>query len=243
MRREYSDVDVPEVDDKNVHFIVREKLCARRHNLAVLGLAGCTVGPRYHKPSASTPAAPNYKESPANFQDAEGWKVASPHDDMLHGNWWEVFQQPELNDLEKQLNIDNQTIKVYFENYLAARALIRETRAQYYPTVTVGAGFTPLADLGEPRPGAERCYPVQHSGRYLLGAGFVWPRAQRRAKVPRRCPGKCCRSGKRAPARTSHAGRNYSSRFADRMNCNEFSNATVQADEEVVKLAHAHATR
>lgn len=109
--------------------------------LLCLALAGCTVGPRYHRPSASTPAAPNYKESPANFQDADGWKVASPHDEMLHGNWWEVFQQPELNDLEKQLNIDNQTIKIYFENYLAARATLRETRAQYYPSVSVGAGF------------------------------------------------------------------------------------------------------
>ncbi len=108
----------------------------------VLSLAGCVVGPRYHKPSAPTPAAPNYKESPVNFQDAEGWKVASPQDAMLQGNWWEVFQQPELNELEAQLNINNQNIKVYFENYLAARALIREARAQYYPTVSVGAGVT-----------------------------------------------------------------------------------------------------
>ncbi len=115
-------------------------------SLVCLMLGGCTVGPRYHKPSAPTPAAPgvssNYKESPVNFQDAEGWKVASPQDQMLKGNWWEVFQQPELNELEQQLNINNQTIKQYFENYLAARAIIRETRAQYYPTATVGAGFT-----------------------------------------------------------------------------------------------------
>ena len=61
---------------------------------------------------------------------------------MLHGNWWEIFNQPELNDLEAQLNINNQNIKVFFENYLAARAQIREARAQYYPTVTVGASAT-----------------------------------------------------------------------------------------------------
>lgn len=110
--------------------------------LVCISLVGCTVGPRYHRPSAPAPVAPNYKESPVNFQDAEGWKVASPQDQMLRGKWWEVFQQPELNDLEQQLNINNQTIKQYFENYLAARAIIRETRAQYYPTVTIGAGFT-----------------------------------------------------------------------------------------------------
>jgi NodT family efflux transporter outer membrane factor (OMF) lipoprotein len=110
--------------------------------LLCVGLAGCVVGPKYHAPSAPTPAAPAYKESPANFPDAEGWKVAAPQDAMLRGNWWEIFNQPELNDLEQQLNINNQTIKVFFENYLAARALIREAHAQYYPTATVGAGFT-----------------------------------------------------------------------------------------------------
>ncbi len=121
--------------------------------LVCLSLPACVVGPRYHKPSATTPAAPNYKESPINFQDAEGWKVASPQDSMLRGNWWEIFQQPELNDLEQQLNINNQTIKVYFENYLAARALIREARAQYYPTVSVGAGFTRSHSSGHLAPG------------------------------------------------------------------------------------------
>ncbi len=121
--------------------------------LVCLSLPACVVGPRYHKPSATTPAAPNYKESPINFQDAEGWKVASPQDSMLRGNWWEIFQQPELNDLEQQLNINNQTIKVYFENYLAARAQIREARAQYYPTVSVGAGFTRSHSSGSLSPG------------------------------------------------------------------------------------------
>jgi len=110
--------------------------------LAILSLTSCTPGPAYHKPSGPIPAAPNYKESPINFPDDQGWKVASPQDSMLHGNWWEVFQQPELNDLEAQLNINNETIKMYFENYLVARAQLRETRAQYYPTVTINPGVT-----------------------------------------------------------------------------------------------------
>ena len=110
--------------------------------LVCLTLGACTVGPHYHRPQATTPAAPNYKESPVNFQGAEGWKVASPQDAMLHGNWWEIFNQPELNDLELQLNINNQNIKVFFENYLAARAQIREARAQYYPTASISASAT-----------------------------------------------------------------------------------------------------
>ena len=99
-------------------------------------LSGCHVGPAYHAPTPPTISAPNYKESTVNFQDQNGWKVASPQDAMLRGNWWEVFNEPELNALEEQLNVNNQNIKVSFENYMAARAVIAEARAQYWPTVT-----------------------------------------------------------------------------------------------------------
>jgi NodT family efflux transporter outer membrane factor (OMF) lipoprotein len=105
-------------------------------------LAGCLPGPKYQKPSASVPAAPAYKESPANFQDAPGWKVAQPQDAMLRGKWWEIFNDPELNALEDQLQINNQNLKLYFENYMAARAIIREDKAQYWPTVTTGASWS-----------------------------------------------------------------------------------------------------
>lgn len=110
--------------------------------LALCGaLAGCLPGPKYQKVSAPVPAAPAYKESPANFKDAPGWKVASPQEAMLRGKWWEIFNDPELNALEDQLDINNQNIKIYFENYLAARTMIREARAQYWPVVTAGASW------------------------------------------------------------------------------------------------------
>ncbi len=104
-------------------------------------LAGCRVGPAYHAPTMPTATAPNYKESTVNFHDAEGWKVASPQDAMLRGKWWEVFNEPELNALEEQLNVDNQNIKVSFENFMEARALIAEARSQYWPTITAGIGW------------------------------------------------------------------------------------------------------
>jgi NodT family efflux transporter outer membrane factor (OMF) lipoprotein len=107
-----------------------------------VSLTGCVVGPKYHPPSAPTPVAPDYQGVTADLAAGQGWKVASPHDQMLHGKWWEIFNEPELNALEDQLNINNQNIKFFFENYLAARAVIREARSQYYPTVSVGAGFT-----------------------------------------------------------------------------------------------------
>jgi NodT family efflux transporter outer membrane factor (OMF) lipoprotein len=104
-------------------------------------LPGCHIGPLYHAPKPTAVTAPNYKESTVSFQDTAGWKVASPQDAMLRGNWWEVFNDPELNALEEQLNINNQNLKEYFQNYMAARATIAEARSQYWPTVTAAPSW------------------------------------------------------------------------------------------------------
>jgi NodT family efflux transporter outer membrane factor (OMF) lipoprotein len=104
-------------------------------------LSGCHIGPQYHAPAPTAVTAPNYKESTVNFQDTGGWKVAAPADAMLRGNWWEVFNDSELNTLEVQLNVNNQNLKEYFENYMAARAQIAEARSQYWPTVTAAPSW------------------------------------------------------------------------------------------------------
>jgi NodT family efflux transporter outer membrane factor (OMF) lipoprotein len=108
---------------------------------AVLIFGGCTVGPKYQRPATQAPQA--YKElTPADFSKTDGWKVAQPNDGTLHGKWWEVFNDPQLNALEEQVNISNQNIKSAAASYFAARALVREARAQYYPTVSVGPQIT-----------------------------------------------------------------------------------------------------
>lgn len=109
-------------------------------------IAGCTVGPKYHPPVTQAP--PVYKESPTQFKEGEGWKVAQPGDAMLRGKWWEIFGDPELNALEEQLNINNQNIKQFFENFMAARAIVREARSQYFPVVTTTPSVTRSGSSG-----------------------------------------------------------------------------------------------
>lgn len=121
---------------------IARTLCGVAALALACGLGGCRVGPRYHAPAPPQITATNYKESTVNFQDQPGWKVASPSDAMLRGKWWEVFQEPELNALEDQLIINNQTIKQYFNQYLAARAIVQEARSQFWPTITTGPGWS-----------------------------------------------------------------------------------------------------
>jgi NodT family efflux transporter outer membrane factor (OMF) lipoprotein len=105
--------------------------------------AGCRVGPKYSVPAATATAPPaTYKESPTNIPDDNTWKVAQPGDAMLRGKWWEIYNDPELNALEDKLNIDNQTIKQYFENFMEARTLIAQARAQLFPTISVGPSYS-----------------------------------------------------------------------------------------------------
>jgi NodT family efflux transporter outer membrane factor (OMF) lipoprotein len=87
-------------------------------------------------------APADFKESFAQFKEADGWTIAQPQDAALRGKWWEIYNEPELNALEEQLNIDNQNIRQAFENFMEARAMVREARSQYFPTVGIGGSYT-----------------------------------------------------------------------------------------------------
>jgi len=93
-------------------------------------LAGCAVGPKYQRPTA--PAAPAYKEMPGNSE----WKTATPSEGALRANWWEIFNDPQLNQLESLVPGANQSLKQAEAQFRQARALVRLNHANYYPTVT-----------------------------------------------------------------------------------------------------------
>jgi NodT family efflux transporter outer membrane factor (OMF) lipoprotein len=102
--------------------------------LLVLGCVGCTVGPDYRRPAADVPA---------HYKELAGWTIASPQDAATaRGAWWRIYNDPQLDNLESQVAVSNQTIKQYEAQYRAAVALVHQAQAGYFPTVGANAGVT-----------------------------------------------------------------------------------------------------
>jgi NodT family efflux transporter outer membrane factor (OMF) lipoprotein len=103
---------------------------------AGLLLSGCDLAPHYERPQ--TDSTGSFKEAvPNTTVEAQGWKLAEPNDSVLRGNWWELYHDPQLNDLEERVVISNQTIAAAEANYRVARAMVGEAQASLFPTVSV----------------------------------------------------------------------------------------------------------
>ena len=102
--------------------------------LAVIAAIGSSA-------AADQPKRPDV-QAPAAYKELGNWKPSEPGDQLSKGNWWERFNDPELNRLEESLNISNQNIVAAIANVEAARAIVRQSRSQYFPLVTGGPSFT-----------------------------------------------------------------------------------------------------
>jgi NodT family efflux transporter outer membrane factor (OMF) lipoprotein len=135
--------------------------------LLIFALESCTVGPKYNRPSAPTPAA--YKEPPpASSQGAANqWQPASPADRASRGKWWETFGDSQLNGLEEQVATSNQDLKVYEARFREARAAIRFNRASQFPTISTSpsAAYTKNSDYS---PGFPSKIPEVSTGDFVL---------------------------------------------------------------------------
>ncbi len=101
---------------------------------AALALAGCDLAPHYEAPKTDT--AGGFKEAvPNTTPDAQGWKMAAPNDTVLRGNWWELYNDKQLSELEERVAISNQTVIAAEANYRVARALVGEAQANLFPSV------------------------------------------------------------------------------------------------------------
>lgn len=102
----------------------------------IMLLCSCAVGPDYVRPPAIV--ATKFKEAKGKKVigvKSKNWKVAKPQDDINRGEWWKIFNDPKLNELEARLNHSNQSLINAYENYQQARALVDEARSSFFPTL------------------------------------------------------------------------------------------------------------
>lgn len=89
-----------------------------------LMLAGCVVGPDYKKPQTVTP--PDWN-----------WKLAEPRDQAIKSDWWQLFEDPELNRLEVQATGANQQLQLAVARVDESRAEARAATSRFFPQLTL----------------------------------------------------------------------------------------------------------
>ncbi|MGY3805150.1 efflux transporter outer membrane subunit [Pigmentibacter ruber] len=95
----------------------------------------CTVGPDYQKVVTDRPEF--FKETRNS-----SWKIAEPKDDILKGKWWEVYNDPFLNELEEQIDTSNHNILASIAQMEQALALLGQSKAGYFPTIGTNTSIT-----------------------------------------------------------------------------------------------------
>ena len=105
--------------------------------VSVLGcglLAGCAVGPKYHRPTLQTPTA--FRDV---TEDSQQQAQAASYADLP---WWQVFQDPKLQELIRSALKQNYDLQLATERINAARAQVALTRSSLFPQVSANANFS-----------------------------------------------------------------------------------------------------
>jgi NodT family efflux transporter outer membrane factor (OMF) lipoprotein len=121
--------------------------------------AACAGAPKYVPPALEPPAA---------YKELGPWQDARPADEALRGAWWEVFADADLNALETQVTVSNQTLRAAQAQFLQARALVRGAKAAELPTVTAAASAT-AADQSENKPLRSKTAETRYNDYILRG--------------------------------------------------------------------------
>ena len=146
-------------------------------------LAACAAGPDYHRPAAEVPPA---------WQPADPWHEAVPGDTKLKGNWWELFQDPDLNPLVEKALVSNQNLRVAAARLEQARDQLTIARSGLFPAVQLSSSALrakesanrPLSEYSVPNQSiVQNDFPNRTRGH--LRSGLIWPGAARRRRCAR----------------------------------------------------------
>jgi len=139
--------------------------------IAVLYLTACSLAPDYKRPEMA--------KVPDSYKENKGWVEANPADAVPRGEWWKIYSDPELDQLEAKVESANQNLKAAIARYQEARAAVRVARADYFPTLTADAGVSRQRVSSN----IARYSPIQLYNDNIIGAEFsyevdLWGRVQ-----------------------------------------------------------------
>ena len=124
-------------------------------------LSACAAGPDYQRPPIDTPAA---------FKEVGSWKPAEPREPLAADNWWAVFGDPVLDDLQARLEVSNQNLRAAEAAYRQALALADAARAAWFPAINASAGATRSASSAATATSGNA--PARNS--FSVGATVSW---------------------------------------------------------------------
>lgn len=149
---------------------MRKKLLRTITVILSIALFGCTAGPDYRRPSVTVPAG---------FKELKGWKEAEPRDHEIVATWWKVFGDSQLNALEEQVVISNQSLAQAEAQYRQARALVQGARANYYPVLSVSASASRSRPSGSTAAGTTDQYQLPLDALWEVD---LWGRVRRQVE-------------------------------------------------------------
>src|SRR5579884_1657999 len=140
----------------------------------VVELTGCAVGQRYKRPAVDVPgmyrgtADPSNAQTPNGQDKAEQAKTASATQSLGDEKWWEVFQDPQLQELIRTALQKNYDVRIAATRVLQAQAQLRITHADQLPSL--GADGT-IASQQNPKIGPIPSYELTQGN---LTASAAW---------------------------------------------------------------------
>ncbi len=195
---------------------------------AVVALSACAPTVKYVQPTVEIAPA---------FRENTDWKTAQPADDLLRGNWWELFGDPDLNALEQQIDVSNQTLRAADAQFAQARALVRGTRANLFPTVDVAPSVTRSQASGN-RPASTF---HQAANDFILPVDVsweadVWGRIHSAVTASRRRPRRAPPTSRRRASASTPSSRLTTSRCAASIAIASCWTAAVESFEKALEL-------
>jgi NodT family efflux transporter outer membrane factor (OMF) lipoprotein len=163
-------------------------------SLLLVLATGCKpVGPDYKRPEVQAPAT--YKEGGASTAvvpppnpTGGGWHPANPSDGMLRGSWWEIYKDPQLNQLEDRVASNNPSLRQALETYLAARDAVSVVHANLYPFLSGSVGVS-RGRVSSNRPQSTGA-ATSSNGDFVIGGQAswepdIWGRVRRQVEAAR----------------------------------------------------------